>query len=164
MSKISNIFIIIILLIVSAHFTKNYWMPMVDLEEEAVITQEVVEQEETKQLSCIVITTPQADETISFPLIVKATIDYGCWIIFEAQAGTVWLFQNNQLVSSIGFLMVDGDYYDQANYPITAQAIIESSSVYTWAVELIISPENPCGDDIQCPPLPKPLRLPINIK
>jgi hypothetical protein len=89
MSKISNIFIIIILLIVSAHFTKNYWMPMVDLEEEAVITQEVVEQEETKQLSCIVITTPQADETISFPLIVKATIDYGCWIIFEAQAGTV---------------------------------------------------------------------------
>lgn len=122
MSKISNALIILILLVVAGYFTQDYWMPMISPAQEEVIVEEEV------AVSCITITSPQPNATVTFPLTVTATIDYGCRVIFEAQAGVAGILQNNQVSSAIGLLMVTGDYYDQASYPVTAQTTIATST------------------------------------
>lgn len=128
MSKISNALIILILLVIAGYFTQDYWMPMIAPAQEEVIVEEEVVVEEEPEVSCITITSPQANETVSFPLTVTASIDYGCRVIFEAQAGVAGLLQNNQIVSPVGLMTVSGDYYNQTSYPVTAQAIIASST------------------------------------
>ncbi len=127
MSKISNALIILILLVVAGYFTQDYWMPMISPAQEEVIVEEEIVEEEVA-VSCITITSPQPNATVTFPLTVTATIDYGCRVIFEAQAGVAGILQNNQVSSAIGLLMVTGDYYDQASYPVTAQTTIATST------------------------------------
>jgi hypothetical protein len=161
MSKISNALIILILLVVAGYFTQDYWMPMIAPAQEVVIEEVIPEEPE---LSCITITSPQPNATVTFPLTITATIDYGCRVIFEAQAGVAGLLQNSQIVSPVGLLTVTGDYYDQASYPVTAQATIASSTAVSWAVELVITPENPCGNDPECPAVPDPIVIPVVIQ
>ena len=160
MSKISNALIILILLVVAGYFTQDYWMPMITPAQEEV----VVEEEQQPEVSCITVTSPQPNQAVSFPLTVTATIDYGCWTIFEAQAGVVGLLQNNQIVSPVGLMTVSGDYYDQTSYPVTAQATIASTTAVAWAAELVITPENPCGNSPECPPVPDPIVIPVVIQ
>jgi hypothetical protein len=127
--KVTKLLVTLIILAILAYFTQSYWMPLLNPVQE--IQEEIIEEEiveEIPALSCITITAPQANQTVSFPLTVTANIDYGCWTIFEGQAGVVELIQNNQVASTMGFLTVDGDYYEESNYPVTAQAIIESST------------------------------------
>lgn len=135
-------------------------MPMITPAQEEV----VVEEEQQPEVSCITVISPQPNETVSFPLTVIATIDYGCWTIFEAQAGVAGIIQNNQVSSAIGLLTVTGDYYDQTSYPVTAQATIATSTAVSWAAELIITPENPCGNSPECPPVPDPIVIPVVIQ
>jgi hypothetical protein len=61
-------------------------------------------------------------------------------------------------------LTVDSDYYEESNYPVTAQAIIESSTASAWAAELVITPENPCGNDPECPAVPAPIIIPVVVQ
>lgn len=135
-------------------------MPMITPAQEEV----VVEEEQQPEVSCITVTSPQPNETVSFPLTVTATIDYGCWTIFEAQAGVAGLLQNNQIVSPVGLMAVSGDYYDQTSYPVTAQATIASTTAVAWTAELVITPENPCGNSPECPPVPDPIVIPVVIQ
>lgn len=128
MSKISNALIILILVVVAGYFTQDYWMPMIAPAQEEVVVEDEVVVEEEPEVSCITITSPQPNTAVSFPLTITATIDYGCRVIFEAQAGVAGIIQNNQVASAIGFLMVGGDYYEQSSYPVTAQATIASST------------------------------------
>jgi hypothetical protein len=97
-------------------------------QEDVVIEEEVVEEEILEVASCITIVSPQPNQPVSFPLNIVARLDYGCRVIFEAQAGVAGLLQSNQIVSPIAFLMVQGDYYEQGSYPVTAQATIASST------------------------------------
>lgn len=126
MSKISNALIILILLVVAGYFTQDYWMPMIAPAQEEVVVEEVIPEE--PEVSCLTVTSPQPNQTVTFPLTVTATIDYGCWTIFEAQAGVVGVLQGNQIVSPVGLLTITGDYYDQMSYPVTAQTTIDSST------------------------------------
>lgn len=87
MSKISNALIILILLVVGGYFTQDYWMPMIAPAQEEVVVEEVME--DVEEVSCITVTSPQPNATVSFPLTITATIDYGCRMIFEAQAGII---------------------------------------------------------------------------
>ncbi len=137
-------------------------MPMIAPVQEEVVVEEVVE--EVEVASCITITSPQPNATVAFPLTITATIDYGCRIIFEAQAGIIGLVQNSQIASPVAALMVQGDYYDQASYPVTVQATIASSSAVSGAAELIITPENPCGNAPECPPVPANVTIPVIVQ
>lgn len=136
-------------------------MPMITPAQEVAV-EEVVEEVEVP--SCITVTSPQPNQAVTFPLTITASIDYGCWTIFEAQAGVAGILQNNQIVSPVGLLAVTGDYYDQANYPVIAETIISSSTAVTGAAELIITPENPCGNSPECPPVPDPIVIPVVIQ
>lgn len=137
-------------------------MPMIAPAQEEVVVEEVME--DVEEVSCITVTSPQPNATVSFPLTITATIDYGCRMIFEAQAGIIWLIQNSQIVSPVGALMTQGDYYDQASYPVTVQATIASSTAVSWAAELVITPENPCGNAPECPPAPANVTIPVMIQ
>jgi len=177
--KVTQTLIIIIILIVVAYFTQSQWMPLVNparetpVVEEEMIDEEQDEDQDEQELSymnngCVTVTSPAVGATISIPLTVTATIDYGCRVIFEAQAGIVTLEQNGEMISTIdpntsdGLFMVQGEYMDQNNYPVTAQTTISMLSGSTsWAAELIIMPENPCGDAPECPPTPAPIIVPV---
>jgi len=162
MSKISNALIILIILVVAGYFTQDYWMPMITPAQEEVVVEEVVE--EVEVASCITITSPQPNQAVTFPLTITATIDYGCRVIFEAQAGVAGILQNNQIVSPVGLLAVQWDYYDEASYPVTAQATIPTSTAVAWPAELVITPENPCGNAPECPTVPSPIVIPVIIQ
>ena len=178
--KVTQTLTVIIILIVIAYFTQNHWMPLVNpARETSIVEEEIIEEEEQNedqeedQLSymnngCVTITSPAVGATMSIPLTVTATIDYGCRVIFEAQAGVVTLEQNGETISTIdpntgdGLFMVQGEYMDQNNYPVTAQTTISMlSGSSSWAAELIIIPENPCGSAPECPPTPAPILVPV---
>ena len=127
-----------------------------------VVVEEVGE--EIQVPNCLTVTSPQPNEAVTFPLTITASIDYGCWMIFEAQAGIIGTLQNNQIVSPVWALMVQWDYYEQINYPVTAQATIASSTAVAWPAELVITPENPCGTGPDCPTVPDSIVIPVIIE
>jgi len=159
--KINKMLVFLIVLVIIAYFTQSYWMP-------ASINPDTASDSTFVNNGCVIVTAPAVNAQITLPLTVTATIDYGCRVIFEAQAGFVWLYQNDELVSVIdpntdnGLLMVQGAYYEETNYPVTAQATISNIQAnITGALDLIITPENPCGDGPECPPSPAPIVVPV---
>lgn len=137
-----------------------------DAQEQPTQETENNEEQSFANNSCVTITTPAVGTTVSFPLTVEWTIDYGCRTIFEAQAWLVTIEQNGQVISPLdpnnGFFMVQWDYYDQSNYPVTVQTTIQNLlGAYTGPAELVITAPDPCGDSPECPADPAPLIMPI---
>lgn len=143
----------IIILIVLVYLSRNFWM-------EYVISNQTP--------SCITVTTPATNANVIFPLTVSGTMEYGCWPIFEADAGHAVIQQNNQDISTLaadnGLMTVSGDYYQQSDYPITRSTTIQSlSGAYTGPAQLVLSPSSPCGEGPDCPVLPDPISISINL-
>jgi len=159
--KMNRMLVFLIVLAIVAYFTQSYWMP-------SSSNPDTPSDSTFVNNGCVTVTAPAVNAEITLPLTITATIDYGCRVIFEAQAGVVWLYQNDELVSVIdantdnGLLMVQGAYYEEINYPVTAQATISNlQSNITGPVDLVIMPENPCGDGPECPASPAPIVVPV---
>jgi hypothetical protein len=125
-----------------------------------------LEENNLPEESCVTLLTPISWSTVSFPLEVSISLEYGCWTIFEAQAGVAVISQNGNNISPIdinnGLMAVQDEYMDINNYPVTATAMITTlNGVFSGAAEIIITPENPCGTGPECPPSPDPLIIPI---
>lgn len=116
---------------------------------------------------CLTITSPAIGETVSFPLTVEGTIDYGCRMIFEWQAWVVTIEKNGQVISPVdtsnALFIAQSNYRDPNNFPVTAETTISHllSGTYTGAAELVITPDDPCGNAPDCPPDEEPVRVPI---
>ncbi len=144
---------VVIILWLAAYFSKSYWMQYVISDVE---------------VWCIAITTPNADATVSFPLTVSGTLEYGCRPIFEADAGFAVIQQDDQAITTLsadnGLMMVSGEYYQESDYPITRTTTIQNlSGTYTGPAELVLSPSSPCGESPDCPVLPEPISISINL-
>lgn len=143
----------IVILIVLAYLSRNFWM-------EYVISNQTP--------SCITVTTPATDANVTFPLTVSGTMEYGCRPIFEADAGFAVIQQDGQDITTLsadnGLMMVSGEYYQESDYPITRSTTIQSlSGTYTGPAELVLSPSSPCGESPDCPILPEPISISINL-
>jgi hypothetical protein len=116
--------------------------------------------------NCLRVLSPAAKSVILFPLSIEVTLEYGCWTIFEGQAGTVVLRQNGVILSQIdannGIVQVQWSYYEESDYPVTARATItQITGQETGPAELVLTPENPCGVSPDCPPTLDPLVIPV---
>lgn len=145
--------IAILILIAVAYVFRASWIPYVISDAEH---------------GCMTVTTPLADSTVAFPLMVSGTMEYGCRPIFEADAGHAVIQQNGQDISILsadnGLMTVSGEYYQESDYPITRSTTIHSlSGAYTGPAELVLSPSSPCGDSPECPTLPNPISISINL-
>ncbi len=175
--KITKLFTTLIIVFIIWYFTQDMWMPLLwttdlGIQEEQQIQEEVqeIQEEVAIQQPCITVLAPEANTTVSFPLTITAQIDYACWIIFEAQAGIVTLEQDGMIISQIDpetgewLFTVQGEYYLPENYPVTAQTTLFAiDEGYTWPAEIIITADNPCGDDPSCPENPTPILIPVTL-
>lgn len=153
MNKNLITFVSIIILALLAYLSRDVWMQYVISDTE---------------VSCITITTPTADATVSFPLTVSGTLEYGCRPIFEADAWFAVIQQDDQDITTLsadnGLMMVSGEYYQASDYPITRTTTIQNlSGTYTGPAELVLSPSSPCGESPDCPILPEPISISINL-
>jgi hypothetical protein len=80
--------------------------------------------------SCVTVITPLSGTTVSFPLEITISLEYGCRTIFEAQAGVAVISQYGNNISPIdvdnGLMAVTDAYMDSSNYPVTATTTITS--------------------------------------
>lgn len=102
--------------------------------------------------SCLHINNIQAGSTASFPLTITGTIEYGCWRIFEGEAGFVQVKQGGQFLSTAsinsGLIDVTSDYYLQADYPVTFTATIPAiTGGIAGSAELIFIERGDLGEN-----------------
>ena len=123
--------------------------------------------EEIVTNDCVTGINIQAGQTVSFPLQVTGNLNYGCWGIFEGEAGFAFVRQNNQVISVSeipdGLVQVNGAYYQEANYPITwSSTVAELIGGVSGPAELVIRERGDLGEE-PGQYVPQEIIIPINI-
>lgn len=75
-------------------------------------------------------------------LIDNTNTDCAPWVVFEGQAGTVSLYNENDKLLDTGVLTTTSDW--TTGFPVTYSASL-SNFVYTGRVKLVFTEENPSG-------------------
>ncbi len=93
---------------------------------------------------CLTVDSPIAGSTVTFPLEITGTIEYGCWGIFEGEAGFSHIEQNSEVVFHAGYpvdriINVDGGFYNPSNYPVSFTSVISSVGGVAGPATLILT-------------------------
>lgn len=122
----------------------------------------------TSEESCLTVNSPVAGSVVSFPLEITGTIDYGCWGIFEGEAGFAHIEQGGQVLVSGGqptdrLVRMTGGYYTESEYPASFSASIPSiSGGVSGPAHLVITERGDLGED-GTPYVPQVVYVPINL-
>ncbi len=120
-------------------------------------------QQVAAEMCGLTITSPLPATTVTFPLTIQAVVDntqagtLGCsWTVFEAQAGTVTVKDQNGAILGTGILSTTNDWMTTAPTPYTATITSLTNPTYTGPLSLVFNEENP-GD------LPNPDSLTVSV-
>lgn len=115
--------------------------------------------------SCLSVNSPVAGSTVNFPLTITGTIGYGCWGIFEGEAGFAHIEQGGQMISqpsvNSGLVQMTSGYYTQAEYPASFTAVIPSVAGVPGPANLVITERGDLGENGN--PNPDQVIVPINL-
>jgi hypothetical protein len=115
---------------------------------------------------CLTVTNIIPGQTVSFPLEINGTIGYGCWGIFEGEAGFAHIEQNGQMLSqpsvNSGLVRVTSGYYTEADYPAGFTANIPSvNGEVNGPANLVITERGDLGENGN--PNPDQVIIPISL-
>jgi hypothetical protein len=101
---------------------------------------------------CLTVDNITEGQTVTFPLEITGTIEYGCWGIFEGEAGFAHIEQNEQVLSfasvESGLVQMTSGYYTQADYPAGFTATIPSvTGGVSGPANLVITERGDLGEN-----------------